>query len=175
MNFTKMLFLFWIVFISMPIFVFCRRIRQIPTEISSSAQAVTPLQSTTSKSISYSHQYRNNKEENLLNGIQLKAALIECPDRDDEMPKEEFNCEDKIMVTIHMKPEFGECPEGMRKVLIIDEVFDTKTKSRAKLMSPYMIEILTGDLVLMYPLEFLSVSLSITCLYLDYYITYFYF
>lgn len=133
----------------MPIFVFCLRMRQIPKKITTASASST----------SSSFQRHKNKEENTLNGIQLKAALIECPDRDDEMPKEEFNCEDKIMVTIHVKPVFGECPEGIRKVLVIDEVFDTKTKSRAKLMSPYMIEILTGDSVLMYPLEFMNVSL----------------
>lgn len=151
MNFMKMFLLLLITF-SMPIYAWCR-MRRVPKETTSSTESTSYILSSSS-----SHTSHKNGEQ-FLKGIQLKAALIECPVLNNKIPSdEEFNCENKIMVTIHMKPEFGVCPEGMRKVLLIDEVFDAKTKSRAKLMSPYMIELSVGDAILMYPLEFLSVS-----------------
>lgn len=40
-------------------------------------------------------------------------------------------------------------------------MYDTKRKTKAKLMSPYLIEITRGEPVLMYPLEFIQVILYV--------------
>lgn len=83
----------------------------------------------------------------------ISAVLLECP------KKNPTNCERQMMVNIRVSPSFN--TEKTERYLVLDELYDQKKKSKAKIMSPYLIEISRGEPVVMYPLEFSKVTKNI--------------
>ncbi|XP_055907416.1 uncharacterized protein LOC129942471 isoform X2 [Eupeodes corollae] len=90
----------------------------------------------------------------------ISAVLLECPNvqRRRATSRPTPDCERQMMVHIRVSPSFQ--VEKLDKFLLLDEVYDQRRKTRAKLMSPYLIEISRGEPVIMYPLQF---SKSIRC------------
>ncbi|XP_037947552.1 uncharacterized protein LOC119679334 isoform X2 [Teleopsis dalmanni] len=88
----------------------------------------------------------------------VSAVLLECPKEAKLKSSKRAPCEDQLMVNIRVNPSFH--IEKMEKFLILDEVYDPKRHCKAKIMSPYLIEISRGEPVMMYPLEF---SKSMKC------------
>ncbi|XP_054081483.1 uncharacterized protein LOC105219969 isoform X10 [Zeugodacus cucurbitae] len=86
----------------------------------------------------------------------ITAALLECSKniKDGNRQKLEnySQIRRQLLVNIRVNPSFN--VEKVDKFLILDEVFDAKKSSKAKIMSPYLIEISRGEPVIMYPLEF---------------------
>lgn len=82
----------------------------------------------------------------------ISAVLLECP------RKETKNCERQMMVNIRVSPSFN--LERTERYLVLDEIYDQRKKAKAKIMSPYLIEISRGEPVVMYPLEFTKVIFS---------------
>ncbi|XP_020714088.1 uncharacterized protein LOC101456386 isoform X3 [Ceratitis capitata] len=76
----------------------------------------------------------------------ISAVLLDCPQ------KLKNQSESQLMVNIRVNPSFH--VEKVEKFLILDELYDIKSRSQAKIMSPYLIEIRRGEPVMMYPLEF---------------------
>lgn len=70
--------------------------------------------------------------------------------------KSQENCESQLMVNIRVNPSFH--VEKLDKFLVLDEVFDPRLRTKAKILSPYLIEISRGEPVMMYPLEFSKVN-----------------
>ena len=87
----------------------------------------------------------------------VSAVLIECPGG----KLKQRSCERKVMVNVRVSPSFD--LEKDEKYLILDEVYDTRRKARAKIMSPYIIEISRGEPVQMFPLEFTKVVKNCYC------------
>lgn len=81
----------------------------------------------------------------------ISAVLLECP------RKEPKNCERQMMVNIRVSPSLN--LERTERYLVLDEIYDQRKKAKAKIMSPYLIEISRGEPVVMYPLEFTKVNL----------------
>lgn len=81
---------------------------------------------------------------------EISAVLLECP------KKEPKNCERQMMVNIRVSPSLN--LERTERYLVLDEIYDQRKKSKAKIMSPYLIEISRGEPVVMYPLEFTKVK-----------------
>ncbi|XP_039968937.1 uncharacterized protein LOC126764613 [Bactrocera neohumeralis] len=86
----------------------------------------------------------------------ITTALLECSKKLKENNREQLENYQQIrrhlLVNIRVNPSFN-----LKKVdqfLILDEIFDAKQRSKAKIMSPYLIEISRGEPVMMYPLEF---------------------
>ncbi|CAD7084184.1 unnamed protein product [Hermetia illucens] len=79
----------------------------------------------------------------------VSAVLMECP-KTSVAP----SCQRKIMLNIRISAEGSTCKKD--KYLLLDEIFDQGRKTRARLMSPYLIELSRGEPVLMYPLDFVK-------------------
>ncbi|XP_055849308.1 uncharacterized protein LOC129914202 isoform X2 [Episyrphus balteatus] len=97
----------------------------------------------------------------------ISAVLLECPNvqrratASAAMDTSRPDCERQMMVHIRVSPSFQ--VETLDKFLLLDEVYDQKRKTRAKLMSPYLIEISRGEPVVMYPLQFAKSIRCDTC------------
>lgn len=93
--------------------------------------------------------FRASRQANQKNPA-VSAVLLECP------KKEPKNCERQMMVNIRVSPSFN--LERTERYLVLDELYDQRKKAKAKIMSPYLIEISRGEPVVMYPLEFTKVN-----------------
>lgn len=86
----------------------------------------------------------------------ITAALLECSKNIKESDRQQLEnyrqIRKHLLVNIRVNPSFK--VEKVDKFLILDEIFDAKRRSKAKIMSPYLIEISRGEPVMMYPLEF---------------------
>lgn len=93
---------------------------------------------------------------------EVNAVLLKCPKEkktklwQTDENKEHGKCESQLMVNIRVNPSFH--VEKVDKFLILDEVYDPKTSVKAKILSPYLIEISRGEPIMMYPLEFSKVT-----------------
>lgn len=95
------------------------------------------------------HKFNRASRETNQKSPAISAVLLECP------KKGPANCERQMMVNIRVSPSYN--VERSERYLVLDELFDQKKKSKAKIMSPYLIEISRGEPVVMYPLEFSKV------------------
>lgn len=96
----------------------------------------------------------------------VSAVLLECPKglrkNSCNPPKQQSMrppCEQQLMVNIRVNPSFH--IEKVEKFLILDEVYDPRKRCKAKIMSPYLIEISRGEPIMMYPLEFTKVRCDV--------------
>lgn len=101
---------------------------------------------------------------------EVNAVLLKCPKEKkakvwqmDDAKDEK--CESQLMVNIRVNPSFH--VEKVDKFLILDEVYDPRTSTKAKILSPYLIEISRGEPIMMYPLEFSKVNISNLVVYKD--------
>uniref|UniRef100_A0A1B0BB47 Uncharacterized protein n=1 Tax=Glossina palpalis gambiensis TaxID=67801 RepID=A0A1B0BB47_9MUSC len=91
---------------------------------------------------------------------EVSAVLLECPKKyrsrsyqdNSESKHERKACEPQLMVNIRVNPSFH--IEKLEKFLILDEVYDPRKRTKAKILSPYLIELSRGEPVMMYPLQF---------------------
>uniref|UniRef100_A0A1A9W2R0 Uncharacterized protein n=1 Tax=Glossina brevipalpis TaxID=37001 RepID=A0A1A9W2R0_9MUSC len=91
---------------------------------------------------------------------EVSAVLLECPKQyrgrsyqdDPDSTHERNTCEPQLMVNIRVNPTFH--IEQLEKFLILDEVYDPRKRTKAKILSPYLIELSRGEPIMMYPLQF---------------------
>lgn len=110
--------------------------------------------------VKVTENFNDDPESDIL--PEVSAVLLKCPkprktkmwQETEEKPQE--NCETQLMVNIRVNPSFH--VEKIDKFLVLDEVFDPRSSTKAKILSPYLIEISRGEPVMMYPLEFTKVN-----------------